>query len=33
VVFVCECEELGKDLLSVPEGTGNTWKNKTYLRV
>jgi len=32
-VCVCVCEELGKVLLRIPEGTGTTWKNWTYLRV
>jgi len=26
-VCVCVCEELGKVLLGIPEGTGTTWTN------
>jgi hypothetical protein len=27
LVVICVCEELGKVLLRIPEGTGTTWKN------
>jgi len=33
VWFFCVCEDVDKVLLRMPEGTGTTWKNWTYLRV